>query len=138
MGTTPRTLPFCSADGAIEQAVTDRHRQPDDDELRPAQRLPGDVPERLESRVQQSALAEQIGAGVARDAQLGEQNDVAVGNLLQNPNDLRGVCQGIGNRGPNRGTGQANKTKSIHGKQPGRCAANRRLALASIVPTQPA
>ena len=79
----------------------------------------------LKSRVQQGRLAEQIGAGVPRDAQLGKQNDVAVGNLLENPDDLRGVGLGIGNRGPNRGTGHANKTKSIHDNQPDGSAANR-------------
>ena len=64
--------------------------------------------------VDQRRLAEQVGAGVAGEAQLGKDDDVAVGRLLQHADDLTRVGLGIRHGGPDRGAGDAYKTEGIH------------------------
>ena len=89
LGTTPRTCAVGDRHGAVEQAVADRHRQADDDELRPAPRSPRrSAAAAAIAGLEQGRLAEQVGAGVAGEAQLGEDDDVAVGHLAQDPDDL--------------------------------------------------
>ena len=114
LGHDPQDLSVRQDRRGIEQAVLDRHRQPDYDELLPPFRRPGNAADLPESSLEEGRLAEQIGAGVAREAKLGEQDDVAVLDLVQNPDDLRGIGLGIGNGGPDRDTGHANETESVH------------------------
>ena len=103
---------------AIEKAIAHRHWQSDNDKLPSPRRGPGDPANRPKAPLQQRSLAKQIGTRVARDAKLGKQNDVAVRDLVQNPDNFRGVGLGIGNRGPDRSTGHADETKSVHATNP--------------------
>ena len=88
LGTTPRTVPSRQRHCAIEQAIAHRDRQADNDKLSSPGRGPGDPANRPKAALQQGRLAEQIGTRVARDAELGKQHDVAVGDLVENPDEL--------------------------------------------------
>ncbi len=102
-------------DSAVEQAVAGGDRRPDDDELLAARGRPGDPQDGPNPGVQQRRLAEQVGAGVAGDAQLREEHDVAVGHLLEDADDLGGVGRRVGHRRPGRGAGDADKPILVHG-----------------------
>ena len=120
----PPGLAVRQCHGAIEKAIAHRHRQSNNDKLTSPGRGPGDPANRPKAPLQQGRLAKQIGTRVARDAKLGKQNDVAVGDLVQDPDNLRGVGLGIGDRGPDRSTGHADETKSVHDNQPDGSAAH--------------
>ncbi len=64
--------------------------------------------------VEQRRLAKEIGAGVARDAQFRVEHDVAAGRLVQDAHDLGGVRRRVGDRGPGRSAGDADKPILVH------------------------
>ena len=118
LGNDPQDLPVRQRHSAIEKAIAHRHWQPGDDKLPSPGRGLGDPANRPKAPLQQGSLAKQIGTRVARDAKLGKQNDVAVSDLVQNPDNFRGVGLGIGDRGQDRSTGHADETKSVHATNP--------------------
>ena len=69
LGTIPRIDAVVDHDSTIEQTVAGGNRRPDDDELRAARSRLGDPQDGPNAGVQQRRLAEQIAAGIARDAQ---------------------------------------------------------------------
>ncbi len=100
--------------------------------LTSAVRRPGDPANCLEAALQQGCLAKQVGTRVAGDAELGKQDDITVGNLVQNPHHFRSVSLGIGHRGSDGSTGDADETKSVHTTNP--AAQPRTLGLGQLRP----
>ena len=114
LGDHPEDLTIRDRRAAVKQAVADRDRHADHDQLRaPARRL-GDPEGLPDPRVQQLGLAKQVRARVTRHAELGEQDDVALGHLRQHPDDLVGVGSRVRHRRPRRGTRDSHETKFIH------------------------
>ncbi len=100
--------------GAVEQAVADRDRRADEDDLPAPRRRISDPADGRGRGIQQPRLAEQVGAGVSGDAEFRKHDDVAIGAGPEHPDDLIGVGRRVGDRGPDRDAGDAGEAIRIH------------------------
>ncbi len=114
MGTIPRIAPSLRHDRAVVQTVADGDRRAHDHQLRPAGRCAGDLANGPAGALQEHGLPEEVGAGVARDAKLGKDDQIAVGGKAQQAADFGRVGRGVGDRYPGRGAGDADKAMSVH------------------------
>ena len=67
----------------VEQTIADGDRRADDHKLRPAGSGAGDLPDGPDAGLEEHGLAEEVGAGVAGDAELGKDDDIAFGRQVR-------------------------------------------------------
>ena len=128
--------------GAVEELIVDGQRQADDGEAGEDAALPWrDASSASTAPRCKRGLVEQIGAGVAGERQLGEDEDgdlLALGPAHQGE-DVLGVEGTVGDAQQRRGGGDAEETVGIHGPLSPRRIAEQALALSfygSVLPNK--
>ena len=102
---------------AVVQAIAEEDRRADDHELRPALRRACDLVDRPARGLQEYGLAEKVGAGVSCYAELGKDDEIAIGCKVEDAHDFSRIGSWVGNGDTRRGTGYAEEAMSVHRSQ---------------------